>query len=125
MQLRESLSNAYVRDGDSAAFTPGYLNNAAAVHAAVLTLDTGYHADAQSFFYDWLCDSSISHTDQGRACHEQSPSLGSTITVAGLAVIYANSVRNRPTFFQLKLGSPVLIDGAKSHLPLEKKADIQ
>jgi cellulose synthase/poly-beta-1,6-N-acetylglucosamine synthase-like glycosyltransferase len=85
------LKGAAYNERDDLSVTPDYLNNAAAVHAAVLTDDPEFHSVAQSFLWDWICSGEARYNKYGRAWYRRSPRLGSTVMVAALAELYTRS----------------------------------
>lgn len=85
------LKGTAYNERDDLATTPDYLNNAAAVHAAILTDDPEFHSVAQSFLWDWICSGEAKYNKYGRAWYKESPRLGSTAMVAALAEIYSRS----------------------------------
>jgi Glycosyl hydrolase family 9 len=66
-----------------------YVNNLALVHVATQTQDAQYHLPAQSFIWDWICDSEqVKYTRNGRAYYFDSPYLGNTAAAAAMAALY-------------------------------------
>lgn len=78
-------------DRDSMAVSLDYMNNAALVHAAVITDDWSFHAAAQSWIWDWICSGDVTYTTFGRAYHPESPMLGDTALAAALAAVYVHA----------------------------------
>ena len=70
-----------------------HVTNIAAVHAASLTKDWGFHTAAQSWIWDWQCSGGVTYTTFGRAYHPDSPLLGDTALAAAGAAIYARIAR--------------------------------
>lgn len=67
-----------------------YVNNMALVHAATISGSSKFHEPAQSFVWDWVCDSDqVKYTRNGRAFYFQTPHLGATAAAASLAALYA------------------------------------
>ena len=94
---------------DEPGVSTDYVNNLALIHAATISREVQYHLPAQSFIYDWICDSDvIKYTRNGRAFHFRSPHLGSTAAAAAMAAVYIK--RNKD--WRFVADNPELIKGA-------------
>lgn len=63
--------------------------------ASLQVRDLKFHEGAQSFFWDWLCDSTlVTRTRNGRAFFYDTPWLGTSVTVGALAALYTHTNRD-------------------------------
>ena len=92
--MRESRSAA-VGEHDTSAVSQDYMLAAGVVHAALNTETWEFHAQAQSFVWDWVCGGAAEYTTFGRAWSQEAPYLGDTAFAAALSQLYAVNTRVR------------------------------